>query len=126
MTALVTGRAPSAATSLAPWAGGRSRGLGPRDENGCHVLHVRTVQVAGGYEPAHAVVRAGTPVRWEIDSQAASCAASISARDLGLPTFVLDPGVNAVAFTPPEPGRYRYSCAMGMYWGSLTVIAADA
>ncbi|GHG52693.1 hypothetical protein GCM10011331_17690 [Flavimobilis marinus] len=93
-------------------------------EDGTQVL--RTVQVASGYEPAHAVVRAGTPVRWEIDSQAASCAASISARDLGLPTFVLDPGVNAVAFTPPEPGQYRFSCAMGMYWGSLTVIAADA
>ncbi|TQL04458.1 hypothetical protein [Cellulomonas sp. SLBN-39] len=56
MTALVTRRAPSAAatttptatTRLASWSGGRSRGLGPRDENGCHVLHVRTVRVGDG------------------------------------------------------------------------------
>lgn len=84
---------------------------------------LRVTQVAGGYEPAHSVVQAGTPVRWEIDSQAASCASAISARDLGLTTFLLDPGVNTVDFTPPAPGHYRYSCAMGMYWGSLTVIA---
>lgn len=93
-------------------------------EGGTQVL--RVTQVAGGYEPAHSVVQAGTPVRWEIDSQAASCASAISARDLGLATFLLDPGVNTVDFTPPAPGRYQYSCAMGMYWGSLTVIASSA
>lgn len=48
MTALVVGRAAPGPAAGVPRPGTPSRGLGPRDENGCHVLHVRTAPVAAG------------------------------------------------------------------------------
>lgn len=82
---------------------------------------LRTTQVADGYEPANAVVYAGREVRWEIDSQDLTCAATIQSADLGL-DVALQPGANVFTFTPEEPGVLRYSCFMGMYWGMITVI----
>ncbi|HEY3438283.1 MAG TPA: sulfite exporter TauE/SafE family protein [Actinotalea sp.] len=90
-------------------------------QDGVQVLH--TVQVATGYQPAQATVEAGTPVRWEIDSQQASCASAIYAPQMGLGTVMLKPGLNTVTFTPEQPGRLYYSCAMGMYTGVIDVIA---
>jgi len=84
------------------------------------VLH--TTQVAGGYEPAGATVYVNREVRWEIDSTAVSCAASIYAPELGIEPVVLDAGLNVLSFTPTTTGTLRYSCGMGMYWGSVTVI----
>ncbi|WP_024287559.1 sulfite exporter TauE/SafE family protein [Cellulomonas sp. KRMCY2] len=117
-----------AVTILAP---GRTGGTGPTATavsanvtlgDGVQVL--RTVQAADGYEPAEATVLAGTEVRWEIDSVAPSCASALYAPELGLGTVLLDSGVNVLTFTPQEPGRLYYSCAMGMYTGVIDVIAA--
>ena len=83
---------------------------------------VRTTQVAAGYEPYEAVVVAGVPIRWEIDSVAVSCAASLWAPDLGIEPQVLRPGVNVVELQLDEPGTYAYSCGMGMYRGAITVV----
>ncbi|WP_024288342.1 sulfite exporter TauE/SafE family protein [Cellulomonas sp. KRMCY2] len=85
-----------------------------------------TTQVANGYEPAAATVYAGREVRWEIDSVAVSCAASLYAPDLGIEPTVLERGLNVLSFTPTETGTLRYSCGMGMYWGSITVIEEPA
>lgn len=84
------------------------------------VLH--TTQVADGYQPATATVYAGRTVRWEIISVSLSCAASLYAPDLGIEPMVLEPGLNVLEFTPAEAGTLRYSCGMGMYEGSITVI----
>lgn len=92
-------------------------------EEGVQVL--RTVQDVGGYEPAAAVVEAGTPVRWEIDSVSAGCASALVAPHVQASTVLLEPGVNVLEFTPTEPGRLHYTCAMGMYRGVIDVIAAD-
>jgi sulfite exporter TauE/SafE/copper chaperone CopZ len=92
-------------------------------EDGVQVLH--TVQVADGYQPATATVEVGTPVRWEIDSQAAGCASALYAPAMGLQTVLLEPGINTLEFTPTEVGRLYYSCAMGMYSGVVDVIPAD-
>jgi len=93
-------------------------------ENGTQVLH--TTQVATGYEPSSATVYVGEPVRWEIDSVAVSCAASVYAPEMGISTVVLDPGVNTLSFTPTATGTLHYSCAMGMYTGTITVIERPA
>jgi sulfite exporter TauE/SafE/copper chaperone CopZ len=92
-------------------------------EDGVQVM--RTTQVVDGYEPQVATVVAGIPVRWEIDSVAASCASALLAPDLGGgPTPVLlPPGVTTLEFTPERPGRLYYSCAMGMYTGAVDVVA---
>ena len=50
--------------------------------DGVQVL--RTTQVADGYRPADAAVYVGMPVRWEIQSDALTCAATIrSSGDCG-------------------------------------------
>lgn len=107
--------APAAASST---GGGVSSNV--TLDGAVQVLH--TTQVATGYEPAGATVYVDREVRWEIDSTAISCAASIYAPDLGIEPVVLDPGVNVLSFTPTQTGTLRYSCGMGMYWGSITVI----
>jgi sulfite exporter TauE/SafE/copper chaperone CopZ len=87
---------------------------------------VHTTQVASGYQPADAVVMVGKPVRWEIDSVAVSCAASLYAPEMGLETITLKPGINTLSFTPTTTGTYHYSCAMGMYRGTISVIDEPA
>jgi sulfite exporter TauE/SafE len=84
------------------------------------VLH--TTQVANGYEPASATVYAGREVRWEIDSVAVSCATSLNASDLGIAPANLQAGLNVFSFTPTGTGTIQYSCGMGMYRGSITII----
>lgn len=86
------------------------------------VQTLRTTQVAQGYEPAHSTVLAGVPVTWEIDSQALTCAASLYAPDLGIDYMGLEPGVNTLTFTLEQPGTYTFSCAMGMYGGTITAV----
>lgn len=83
---------------------------------------VRTTQVGTGYEPYEAVVLADVPIRWEIDSVAVSCAASLWAPDLGIEPQVLRPGLNVLELQLDEPGTYSYSCGMGMHWGAITVV----
>ena len=82
---------------------------------------LRTTQVANGYEPAAATVYLGREVRWEIESTALTCAAALYAPALGIDA-ALQAGVNVFTFTPQTVGTIRYSCAMGMYWGSIEVI----
>ena len=88
------------------------------------VLH--TTQGASGYQPASATVYAGREVRWEIDSVALSCATSLYAPELGIAPVTLKDGINVLGFTPTQVGTLRYSCAMGMYNGSINVIAEPA
>jgi sulfite exporter TauE/SafE len=92
------------------------------------VQYVTTTQVADGYEPATAVVQTGIPVVWQVTSEALTCASWLRAPDLGVPQdAVLTPGeTSEFRFTPQQPGTIRYSCGMGMYWGSFEVIAAAA
>jgi uncharacterized protein len=93
-------------------------------EGDIQVLH--TTQVANGYEPSSATVYAGREVRWEIDSVSISCAASLYAPELGINPTNLQPGVNVLRFTPTEVGTLQYSCSMGMYRGSISVIKEPA
>ena len=86
---------------------------------------LRTTQVVDGYEPAHATVRVGTEVRWEIDSTTGSCASALYAPGMGVEqVMLLEPGTNVVTFTPTTTGPLPYSCAMGMYSGVVEVLPA--
>ncbi|WP_225753553.1 sulfite exporter TauE/SafE family protein [Actinotalea sp. Marseille-Q4924] len=121
--------APATAASGGAGSGSSAAGPGAVSENVTlteDLQTVRTTQVAAGYEPYEAVVVAGVPIRWEIDSVAVSCAASLWAPDLGIEPQVLRPGVNVVELVLDEPGTYAYSCGMGMYWGAITVVEAEA
>ncbi|MBI5230502.1 MAG: sulfite exporter TauE/SafE family protein [Candidatus Magasanikbacteria bacterium] len=76
-----------------------------------------------GYTPDEFTVRAGVPVKWEIDgTNAAGCASVLQARDFGLRAMISGKSDNVLEFTPDKPGRYLFSCSMGMYRGYINVI----
>jgi sulfite exporter TauE/SafE/copper chaperone CopZ len=74
-----------------------------------------------GYTPDNLTVRRAVPVRWEIDNRARGCASSLVASSLGINT-VLKPGMNVLRFTPGQSGRLAFSCSMGMYRGTISVV----
>ena len=85
-----------------------------------------TYQLADGYSPSNVTIYAGIPTVWTIESKTVtSCAASlvIPAWDAGVR---LKLGPNKLELPALEAGVVRYSCAMGMYSGSITVIDRPA
>lgn len=91
-----------------------------RLENGVQV--VTMAEVAGGYSPNRFTIRKGVPVRWVIDAQAPySCASSLVVSSLNI-RKTLKAGENIIEFTPQKMGTIPFSCAMGMYTGSFTVV----
>jgi sulfite exporter TauE/SafE len=112
---------------------GFSPALGPADataatpevviENGVQVL--RTYQLANGYAPAEAALYAGMPTRWIVESlEGGSCAIFMEVPSLGI-SVMLQEGDNVIDLPALQPGRIAYSCSMGMYGGSLTVVPAQ-
>ena len=96
--------------------------MGVAIEDGVQVL--RTFQVANGYLPADAALYAGLPTRWIIESLAGgSCAIFLQSPALGL-AVTLEEGDNPIDLPPLGGGRIAYSCSMGMYGGTLTVVDA--
>ncbi len=87
-----------------------------------NVQIVRMKQTSGGYEPNSFTVKKGIPVKWIITSvDPGSCSASILASKIGI-RAVLQPGENTFEFTPDQAGKIPFSCMMGMYRGSFTVV----
>ncbi|MFA6604215.1 MAG: sulfite exporter TauE/SafE family protein [Patescibacteria group bacterium] len=75
------------------------------------------------YEPDTFTVQAGIPVRWEIDQHSRSgCLAYVVSAPLGI-NAPLGYGANVVEFTPTNPGRFVFSCSMGMYTGIINVVS---
>lgn len=74
-----------------------------------------------GYSPKSFSVVEGVPVKWSIyGGKSMGCAST-----LVLPAFgvqkQLRSGYNEVTFTPTKPGKYTFSCSMGMVRGTLIV-----
>jgi plastocyanin domain-containing protein len=77
-----------------------------------------------GYEPDYFKVRAGIPVRWEIEAgNVSGCTNAVISRGLFPDEIVLTPGkVSVKEFTPQNPGKYKFSCWMGMVSGIIEVV----
>ena len=89
-------------------------------ENGEQVVNM--TQAANGYSPNTFTVKSGVPVKWIIDSQNAyTCSASIRMPTYNIAQF-LQAGQNVITFTPTQAGNVRFTCGMGMYSGTFTVI----
>jgi plastocyanin domain-containing protein len=89
-------------------------------ENGVQV--VRMTQGSSGYSPNKFTIKKGVPVRWIVTSKDIySCASSIVSQELGIRKG-LELGENIFEFTPVKTGTIRFSCVMGMYNGSFTVV----
>lgn len=123
---LPTGQAQVFSSLPTPAAGAASTGQSdlslPPVVGGVQVLKMDAS--ASGYTPSHLIVRAGIPVRWEIrDTGTSGCTNSLVARGLFPGRVDLQPGSTTVKeFTPPKPGRYKFSCWMGMVSGVIEVV----
>lgn len=76
-----------------------------------------------GYEPANFTLRRDVPARITLSGAAAGegCLASFQIPALGIRTLI-PRGGTIIAFTPTKPGRYAFSCGMGMFRGEITVL----
>lgn len=77
-----------------------------------------------GYSPNYFKVRVDIPVRWEItDKGTSGCTNAIISRNLFDGEISLTPGQTSVKeFTPDKPGKYKFSCWMGMVSGIIEVV----
>ena len=86
------------------------------------IQEVRMRQTSRGYSPNSFTIQKGIPVRWIIISEDQySCASSIVSQKLGVRKS-LQLGENIIEFTPDKTGSIPFSCSMGMYTGSFTVV----
>ncbi len=81
-----------------------------------------------GDSPNYFKVRAGVPVKWEITAgDSLGCNGAIISNSLFSGTIDLIPGQLTVKeFTPQTPGKYRFSCTMGMISGIIEVVDANS
>lgn len=79
---------------------------------------------SSGYNPNYIKVRAGVPVRWEVtDTGTSGCTNAIVSKSLFSGSIALTPGkVSVKEFTPTKPGKYKFSCWMGMVTGIIEVV----
>lgn len=91
-------------------------------ENGKQIMEMRVA--ASGYAPNYFKIRAGMPVVWKIKDEGSSgCTNAVIARDLFFGEIRLKRGETSVReFTVEKPGRYKFSCWMGMVSGVIEVI----
>jgi len=81
-----------------------------------------TFQDVDGYRPGNVSIYAGTPTRWTIESlNAQSCATFLRIPDLDL-AVTLNKGLNEVLLPAMKTGTLSYTCAMGMYGGTITIV----
>lgn len=94
------------------------------NDEGMQVIEM--TQSNRGYSPKYFKVKVNQPVKWIITStNARSCASALVVPKLKI-TKQLTAGENIIEFTPTEVGMINFSCSMGMYSGSIEVVADDA
>lgn len=77
---------------------------------------------AGRYSPENLLVKAGVPTTLVFRSEnALGCVRALVIPGLGLEEVLPENGDTTVEAGVLEPGRIEYSCAMGMYSGTITV-----
>src|SRR3989338_3544210 len=82
---------------------------------------------SSGYEPNYFKIKANIPVRWEItDVGTSGCTNAVVSRGLFSDQIPLTPGQTSVKeFTPTKPGKYKFSCWMGMISGVIEVVVGN-
>ena len=76
-----------------------------------------------GYQPRYLKVKSGTPVELTLKSHDTySCAVAFVFNEFGIDTFLGPTDSQTFTFTPTKPGRYQFSCSMGMYTGIMEVV----
>lgn len=94
----------------------------PTIVNGKQVI--KMTATAFDYSPNYFKVKAGVPVRWEItDKGTSGCTNAVVSKELFSGQISLEIGQTSIKeFTPTKPGRYKFSCWMGMVSGAIEVV----
>lgn len=94
------------------------------DNEGYQVIEMSAS--SSGYSPNYFKVRAGVPVRWVITNDGVSgCTDAIISQNLFDGEVPIDQPQVVKEFTPDDPGRYKFSCWMGMVTGTIDVIGEN-
>ena len=94
----------------------------PSSNGDVQTLKITLVDSAPYYAPSNELtVSAGQKVRLEIAGPAGGCRSVFQIPKLNV-QMMLNKSNNVTEFTPAKPGRYAFSCSMGMYRGTLNVI----
>lgn len=72
------------------------------------------------YYPDTITVKAGKPVEITLDKSVYGCLRSFTIRDLGISGYSRSPD-ETIDFTPTEKGTFKFSCSMGMGYGTFIV-----
>ena len=72
----------------------------------------------GNYYPQEVRVKAGQPVEITLDKSVTGCYRSLVIKGLGVSAYSKSPS-EKIALTPDKPGNYRFSCGMGMGYGTI-------
>ncbi len=76
-----------------------------------------------GYNPNTIQVKAGTPVKLNLATKGNyACTSVFRIPTLGITKTLPETGTDSVEFTPQNPGKITWTCAMGMYRGVIEVI----
>jgi sulfite exporter TauE/SafE/copper chaperone CopZ len=91
------------------------------DSAGYQIIHMSVDTT--GYVPNIFTVKAGQPVKWEIEGKTNfGCQTSLVAPKLGVNKFISLGQNEPITFTPQEKGDINFSCEMNMYRGTIHVI----
>ncbi len=92
-------------------------------ENGVQIVNTKFTDYS--YNPTTFTVKAGVPVRWTVDPSGygGGCRSAFIIPKYRITEYV-NSGPTTIEFTPKEPGTVSFSCGMGMYRGSFTVVSA--
>lgn len=97
-----------------------AKGL-PQIKNGKQEVTINVTNE--GYVSDIQTVKAGVPVKLKlITENVKSCARAFSIPTFNVSKVLPQTGVEVVEFTPTQTGRLAYTCSMGMFSGSFTVI----
>ena len=72
------------------------------------------------YYPNEFSVKANQLVEITLDDSVRGCLRSFSIRDLGISKFSQNPS-QKIVFTPTQIGSFKFSCSMGMGYGTMNV-----
>ena len=72
------------------------------------------------YYPNTITVKADQPVSITLDSSVYGCYRSFTIKELSVSVYSRSPS-QTIDFTPTKKGRFRFSCSMGMGYGTLIV-----
>lgn len=76
-----------------------------------------------GYEPNYIKVKRDLPVELTLKSnETYTCALSFVFKEFGIKTFLAATDTQTFTFIPKKPGKYVFTCSMGMYSGIMEVI----